>query len=115
MNGRLFALLLFFSLILPACAAMGPVHTYKSFSGECLTYTPGNLIEASASCGDQRDICDAFKPILLQEHADQGACVAECQSMQYHLYRQFPVGNCRFVVKHAADLCSNFCREHYSR
>ncbi len=114
MNGRLFAFLLLTSLALSACAGMGPVHTLESFSGACLTYSPGNLIEAAASCGDQRDICNAFKPILAREHADQAACLDECRSMQYHFYRQFPVGDCRFVVRYAADMCGNFCREHYA-
>lgn len=113
MNGRLFAFLLLTSLALSACAGMGPVNTYKSFSGGCLTYSPKNLLEA-ASCGDQRDICDAFKPILAQEHVDQAACIGECQAMQYHLYRMFPVGQCRDVVRYAADTCGNFCREHHA-
>jgi hypothetical protein len=114
MNGRLFAFLLLTSLALSACAGMGPVHTYKSFSGACLTYTRGNTIETSFSCGDQRDICDAFKPILVQEHTSQAACIGACQAMQYHLYRQFPVGDCRDVVRYAADMCGSFCREHYA-
>ncbi len=117
MSGRFFAILvisLATIVSLGACAPKGPVHTYKSFSGLCLSYSPGPLMSDKAdSCGDRNEICDTFKPILATQHQSRQACLSECSTAKYNLYRNYPVGECRKLISYAENQCSGFCREHY--